>query len=115
LAEAALERESGVNPLLAGHAVGALLDLRARESIGLLRRIHRAGGVDLTVCGNLLQIERELGFHPEALLPSALPSSLGAKVANLPLRTAAALSLPGRNDPCPCGSGRKDKHCCLGR
>ena len=20
---------------------------------------------------------------------------------------------PGRNDPCPCGSGRKYKHCCL--
>jgi len=22
---------------------------------------------------------------------------------------------PGRNDPCPCGSGRKYKHCCLGQ
>lgn len=22
---------------------------------------------------------------------------------------------PGRNDPCHCGSGRKYKHCCLGR
>lgn len=22
---------------------------------------------------------------------------------------------PGRNDPCPCGSGRKHKHCCLDR
>jgi len=21
----------------------------------------------------------------------------------------------GRNEPCPCGSGRKFKHCCLGR
>lgn len=21
----------------------------------------------------------------------------------------------GRNDPCPCGSGKKHKHCCLGR
>ncbi|MGA7455634.1 MAG: SEC-C metal-binding domain-containing protein, partial [Rhodoplanes sp.] len=20
---------------------------------------------------------------------------------------------PGRNDPCPCGSGKKYKHCCL--
>jgi uncharacterized protein len=24
-------------------------------------------------------------------------------------------SKPGRNDPCPCGSGKKYKHCCLGR
>ena len=24
-----------------------------------------------------------------------------------------ATSAPGRNDPCPCGSGRKYKQCCL--
>jgi len=23
------------------------------------------------------------------------------------------MSIPGRNDPCPCGSGRKYKYCCL--
>ncbi|TXT20523.1 MAG: hypothetical protein FD134_2892, partial [Gallionellaceae bacterium] len=22
------------------------------------------------------------------------------------------MSKPGRNDPCPCGSGKKYKHCC---
>jgi predicted O-linked N-acetylglucosamine transferase (SPINDLY family) len=27
----------------------------------------------------------------------------------------AIVSAPGRNDPCPCGSGRKYKHCCFGR
>jgi SEC-C motif-containing protein len=25
----------------------------------------------------------------------------------------AAAKKPGRNDPCPCGSGKKYKHCCL--
>ena len=25
------------------------------------------------------------------------------------------MSKPGRNDPCPCGSGKKFKKCCLGR
>ena len=24
-----------------------------------------------------------------------------------------SIAAPGRNDPCPCGSGRKFKHCCL--
>jgi hypothetical protein len=24
------------------------------------------------------------------------------------------MNKPGRNDPCPCGSGKKYKHCCLG-
>ena len=26
--------------------------------------------------------------------------------------TKTAVMKPGRNDPCPCGSGRKYKHCC---
>jgi SEC-C motif-containing protein len=30
-----------------------------------------------------------------------------------PYREAARK--PGRNDPCPCGSGKKYKHCCLGK
>ena len=30
-----------------------------------------------------------------------------------PIRNAG--KRPGRNDPCPCGSGKKYKHCCLGR
>jgi uncharacterized protein YecA (UPF0149 family) len=35
------------------------------------------------------------------------------------IRTTATpesrLKKVGRNDPCPCGSGRKYKHCCLNR
>ena len=27
--------------------------------------------------------------------------------------TALTIGRPGRNEPCPCGSGRKYKHCCL--
>lgn len=30
-------------------------------------------------------------------------------------RTVRAVPKPGRNDPCPCGSGRKYKKCCLDR
>jgi len=29
--------------------------------------------------------------------------------------TTSAMSQPGRNDPCPCGSGKKYKKCCLPR
>jgi len=32
-----------------------------------------------------------------------------------PAPIKAAHPKPGRNDPCPCGSGKKYKHCCLGR
>jgi hypothetical protein len=33
---------------------------------------------------------------------------------HLPIRTPAVRApRPGRNDPCPCGSGKKHKRCCL--
>ncbi|MBV9509619.1 MAG: sulfotransferase [Caulobacteraceae bacterium] len=32
-----------------------------------------------------------------------------------PSQTASAAAKQGRNDPCPCGSGRKYKHCCAGK
>ncbi len=36
-----------------------------------------------------------------------------AEIMNLPGRSRT--QTVGRNDPCPCGSGRKYKHCCLNR
>ncbi len=36
-------------------------------------------------------------------------------VKGVPIRKAPASSPLGRNDPCPCGSGKKYKKCCLGR
>ncbi|MBN1648071.1 MAG: SEC-C domain-containing protein [Spirochaetales bacterium] len=29
-----------------------------------------------------------------------------------PVKTVTTDKTPGRNDPCPCGSGKKYKHCC---
>jgi hypothetical protein len=33
----------------------------------------------------------------------------------LPLDTESSRKAPGRNDPCPCGSGKKYKQCCLAK
>jgi hypothetical protein len=33
----------------------------------------------------------------------------------IPIRNPGAGGLPGRNDPCPCGSGKKYKKCCHSR
>jgi len=37
-----------------------------------------------------------------------------AQAQAVPL-AAPGVRAPKRNDPCPCGSGRKYKHCCLTR
>ena len=38
----------------------------------------------------------------------------GGGVKGVTIRKAPAASPVGRNDPCPCGSGKKYKKCCLG-
>jgi uncharacterized protein YecA (UPF0149 family) len=37
----------------------------------------------------------------------------GGAVKGVPIRKAPASSPLGRNDPCPCGSGKKFKKCCM--
>jgi uncharacterized protein YecA (UPF0149 family) len=31
------------------------------------------------------------------------------------VHNSAQAEEPGRNGTCPCGSGRRDEHCCLGK
>jgi preprotein translocase subunit SecA len=35
-----------------------------------------------------------------------------APIPDVPVEQAQAEDTPGRNDPCPCGSGKKYKKCC---
>jgi uncharacterized protein len=47
----------------------------------------------------------------ELLRRGRAPSELVARYAAEDERLRAAIAKAGRNDPCPCGSGRKVKHC----
>ncbi len=42
----------------------------------------------------------------------ALAKKTGIHLRFLPQARQPGTSRPGRNDPCPCGSGKKFKHCC---
>src|SRR5206468_778046 len=39
----------------------------------------------------------------------------GGGVKGVTIRRPAGVSPVGRNDPCPCGSGKKYKKCCMGQ
>ena len=65
---------------------------------------------------------KELEGDPDRLMLFALEKLTGKKSADV--ATATRLSRPrnpeakqifkvGRNNPCPCGSGKKFKHCCM--
>ncbi len=55
--------------------------------------------------------------HPElyATLDRVFRQNLGTKVAEIAREIKRGRPSFGRNSPCPCGSGKKFKKCCLGR
>lgn len=48
-----------------------------------------------------------------ALLPDYVEESEGSSDSTLNLQPVEAAPAIGRNEPCPCGSGKKYKKCCL--
>jgi uncharacterized protein YecA (UPF0149 family) len=76
---------------------------RLREKFDLAEITHRLAKFlpadDLQQC---IESCERLVPHPAA------PSAPQSRVLDLPSTGEAG---PGRNDPCPCGSGKKYKHC----
>jgi uncharacterized protein YecA (UPF0149 family) len=107
----------------------ALADLKDEDSLPLVRALYRADMIDQEAVGNEQQYMAY--FHRAARKPprfdilkvyerlhrevvrEAKRRAREAKREQT-VRPAQARSQPkiGRNEPCPCGSGRKYKHCC---
>ena len=121
--------------------VFALVELGAVEALPVMARAFAAGHVDESVMGDYEDIEIELGVkqqreHPRgpgewAKFADEPPSPFerplvedsflgGLPPASQPAGNVVADGLTpyvrpdkvGRNDPCPCGSGKKYKKCC---
>lgn len=116
-----LESPAHGNPLVSGCAVSALIDLRAVEAIGAIREAFRRKSVDISVAGDVedVEIELELRLHrstpaPRYMMVPADWSSPGdGGLDQRRVRIPPRHKEVGRNDPCPCGSGKKYKKCCL--
>ena len=123
--------------ILNGQIIGCLVDLRAGGSIDIIRSAFEADAVDLTMCGDLEDVEIELGLRTERSTPRPnymeleYPEqahqmthlmelmdllegheSFDDEIESRP-PIASKEKKVGRNDPCPCGSGKKYKKCCL--
>lgn len=57
----------------------------------------------------------ELVLHEKAEFVRKDGNWIYTRAVRLGPAPMVAAAKPGRNDPCPCGSGRKYKHCCLGK
>jgi hypothetical protein len=116
-----LEPHADTDPTINGFAVSALLDLRAVEAIDTIRDAFRRDAIDLSIAGDIEDVEIELGLRdrrttPVArsqLLPMGRPPWPGVDPMQRDRPVPAQREKVGRNAPCPCGSGKKYKKCCL--
>jgi hypothetical protein len=77
----------------------------------LLRKLGRPGEYQRIAQRHPRPSERS----PAAWEPESMVASDSREPTNLSLFQSASDRKVGRNDPCPCGSGKKYKKCCLGR
>jgi hypothetical protein len=116
-----LEPQAATDPTTAGFAVSALIDLGAVEAIDAIRDAFRRNAVDISVAGDVEDVEIALGLRagratPEPkymVLPTGSIPWLDATGVQQNTRASPRSAKVGRNDPCPCGSGKKYKKCCL--
>ena len=111
---------------LNGFIISSLIDLKAVDAIDAIRNAYFASCVDLSVAGDIEDVEIEMGLRRNRDTPRPKYHSFPALEGhqsdahrnpvwdNTP---GAGITNPfkhvGRNDPCPCGSGKKFKKCCL--
>jgi len=83
-------------------------DLLARIDYHLARRIFR-----VEIQPQLTTMpEQVLETRGEMFLPSQATEQMSSPTISAPKPIVSGQPRPGRNDPCPCGSGKKYKKCC---
>ncbi len=96
--------------------VSYLVDLNATEAIEIITNAYKKNTVELSVTGDLEEVEIELKLRIKRSTPRP---NFGINDAfdfsDIPVSIQIVNDSPkvGRNDPCPCGSGKKYKKCCL--
>ena len=116
-----LKQHSHVDRSINGFAIWNLIDLAASEAMDTIRQAFRRKSVDLSIVGDEEDVEIALKLRTRRSMPRpdfriAQPGWLECSDAEHVLSqtgtTRRTINI-GRNDPCPCGSGKKYKKCCL--
>ena len=103
------------DPTLNGFLISYLLDLNAVDSISTIRQAYTQHCVDLSIVGDLEKVEMGLGIRQKRSTPSRGFQWVfeGDEKSSKSNTGVIASGKIGRNQPCPCGSGKKYKKCCL--
>jgi preprotein translocase subunit SecA len=79
-------------------------------ALAIEERAENIGNVTYTHPNDDGSVSEERGDQA-AQAEQAAQAALGAVAAAMASSRASAVPKVGRNDPCPCGSGKKYKHC----
>lgn len=116
-----LEPHAASDPSINGFAVWTLIELAAVEAIDVMRGAFQRKAVDLSLVGDNEDVETALGLRERRATPAPRYQVGSLGWLNRPdagdiqhdTRVSPQGGKVGRNDPCPCGSGKKYKKCCL--
>lgn len=101
-----------------GFLVSTLIDFKAVEAAPLIEQAYAGGNTAIQICGDWEDVQIALDLKTKRDTPESVRiNAIRAERGQLPLvdETPFRNSSPkiGRNDPCPCGSGKKYKKCCM--
>ncbi len=102
--------------ILNAGVISACVDCKMTHHHQLIKKCFERGAVDIMYMGDLEDVEIKLGLREKR--ETKEEPTLMQKLAE-PYRDELKEMFPdltekvGRNDPCPCGSGKKYKKCCL--
>jgi hypothetical protein len=104
-----------------GFAISLLVEFSGVKYIDIIRETFKTKEIDIMFAGDLEDIEIKLGLREKRSRPREknkleqmieMFQSEGGEVSVQQVRTEPKI---GRNDPCPCGSGKKYKKCCINK
>lgn len=114
--EQELRRYRDNDPSFNALLVNDLVRLRALKSLPVIEEAFEHDCVDVTVMGDFENVQIELGLKAERSKPAPSAGLLRSAGISGPLQREPIVRTEkkiGRNEPCPCGSGKKYKKCCM--
>ena len=116
-----LKRDDELDDFMNASAIFDLIDLSGAKHIDFIREVFDKKPVNIFYDGDLEDIEMRLGLREKRSKPRER-HFLQKMVEKYEMEDKYEPLLPievepkiGRNDPCPCGSGKKYKKCCINK
>jgi hypothetical protein len=111
----------GENPIVNASVIAICMDYKLIEYHGLIKECYARDAVDLMHHGDLEDVEIRMGLREqretekEQTMLQKLFNGLDDNFDDKELPYVRETLKVGRNEPCPCGSGKKYKKCCLNK